>query len=178
MPLMIWLMKPVWVRLPPPMQDAVITRYKALSSWMQGQVWDRIGWKAKPIKNDEPNQVLQPVEDLLGGLGTVTGLHSDADWRAAMKLTEDQDVVVVVDFTAVWCGPCQKIAPFFATLASKYPKKALFVKVDVDELEDVAAGAEVMAMPTFQIYKKGEKVATLTGASEDKLQAMVAAHAA
>ena len=110
-------------------------------------------------------------------MGSVVGLHSEADWQAAMKLTEEKDVVVVVDFTAVWCGPCQKIAPFFGTLASKHPKKALFVKVDVDELEEVAAGAEVMAMPTFQIYKNGVKVATVTGASQDKLEAIVATHA-
>ena len=48
----------------------------------------------------------------------------------------------------------------------------------VDELQEVSENAEVMAMPTFQVYKKGEKVDTTTGANEAKLEAMVTKHAA
>ena len=52
--------------------------------------------------------------------------------------------------------------------------EALFIKVDVDELEDVMQEAGVVAMPTFQVYKKGALADTVTGASVDKLGAMVA----
>jgi hypothetical protein len=48
------------------------------------------------------------------------------------------------------CGPCKMFAPIFERLANEYPQ-AQFVKVDVDQLEDVAAQAGVSAMPTFQV---------------------------
>jgi len=106
-------------------------------------------------------------------LGSVVGIHSDDEWDAALALTNESDLAVVVDFTAVWCGPCQKIAPFYGELAKKYPN-ALFVKVDVDELEDISQNAGVAAMPTFQVYKKGALADTVTGARESALEAMVA----
>jgi len=49
----------------------------------------------------------------------------------------------------------------------------LFVKVDVDECEDVAAECGISAMPTFHVYKNGEKVDEMVGASPDKLEAMI-----
>ena len=75
-------------------------------------------------------------------------------------------VPVVVDFTATWCGPCQRIKPFFEELAAAH-KGALFVKVDVDELESVSQAAEVLAMPTFQVYREGRRVDTVQGAATD-----------
>ena len=48
MPILIWLAKPIWVRLPPPVQEKIRTQYAGLQLWMQSNVWDRLGWKAKP----------------------------------------------------------------------------------------------------------------------------------
>lgn len=74
-------------------------------------------------------------------------------------------------------GPCKAIAPFFEELSKKYTG-AKFLKVDVDELEDVSAHAGVSAMPSFFIYKDGQIIDRLVGASKDKLEALVAKHAA
>ena len=63
------------------------------------------------------------------------------------------------------------IAPFFEELAAKYPG-VVFVKVDVDDLDDVAAECGFSAMPTFQLYSNGVKVQELTGADKDKLEAL------
>uniref|UniRef100_A0A8C5B2S8 Thioredoxin domain-containing protein n=1 Tax=Gadus morhua TaxID=8049 RepID=A0A8C5B2S8_GADMO len=69
-------------------------------------------------------------------------------------LAEAGDNLVVVDFTASWCGPCKVIGPKFVVKN----RNVVFLKVDVDEAADVAAHYEVNCMPTFLFFKNGEKV--------------------
>jgi thioredoxin 1 len=87
-------------------------------------------------------------------------------------LSEAGDKLVVVDFFAEWCGPCRMIAPKVHAMAEEM-ENVKFVKVDVDENEDVTESADVQAMPTFILYKKGEKVDTMSGANADKLKEMI-----
>ncbi|XP_056375454.1 thioredoxin-like [Hyla sarda] len=82
------------------------------------------------------------------------------------------DKLIVVDFTATWCGPCQFIAPFYESLATSFPGILLY-KVDVDEASEIAGECAVRAMPTFHFYKGGQKVDELCGADKDKLEALV-----
>ena len=104
------------------------------------------------------------------------GLPQLADKAAWDKCHADAgDKLVVVDFTATWCGPCQRIAPEFAKMAEDNPD-CVFVKVDVDENEDVAQEQGVSAMPTFMYFKNGKKVDELVGASIDQLKAKVASN--
>uniref|UniRef100_A0A7S3I681 Thioredoxin n=1 Tax=Favella ehrenbergii TaxID=182087 RepID=A0A7S3I681_9SPIT len=84
-----------------------------------------------------------------------------------------QNKLVVVDFTATWCGPCQRIAPFFTELATKNPDVE-FVKVDVDECDEVAASCGVQSMPTFHFYKDGKMIHSFSGANSDVLASKVA----
>ncbi|KAK6331644.1 Cytoplasmic thioredoxin isoenzyme 2 [Orbilia javanica] len=81
--------------------------------------------------------------------------------------------VTVVDFHATWCGPCKQIAPFVDKLAKEFTD-ADFVKVDVDEVTDAAAECGVRAMPTFIIFRGGEKVSEVVGANPAALKAAVA----
>ena len=81
---------------------------------------------------------------------------------------------VVVDFTAQWCGPCRMIGPKFEEFSLTYTD-LLFVKVDVDDCDSVAAKAGISAMPTFQVYKAGQKVDEIVGASPEKLEALIKA---
>ncbi|KAK5858679.1 hypothetical protein PBY51_002800 [Eleginops maclovinus] len=84
-------------------------------------------------------------------------------------LKEAGDKLVVVDFTASWCGPCKNISPLFKEQAD-LPVNAnvVFLVVDVDKAADVAEKCGITAMPTFFYYKNGTKVDDLTGA--DPLQ--------
>uniref|UniRef100_A0AAY5L4X9 Thioredoxin domain-containing protein n=1 Tax=Esox lucius TaxID=8010 RepID=A0AAY5L4X9_ESOLU len=76
-------------------------------------------------------------------------------------LAEAGQKLVVVDFTATWCGPCQSIAPFFKSLSENHPD-AVFLKVDVDDAPDVASSCDIKCMPTFHFYKNKQKVMTST----------------
>ncbi|KAK3606139.1 hypothetical protein CHS0354_010769 [Potamilus streckersoni] len=80
--------------------------------------------------------------------------------------------LVVVDFYATWCGPCRFISPKLERMSKEFTD-AIFLKVDVDEVEEVAENCGISAMPTFQFYKHGEKVDEFIGANETKLKEML-----
>ncbi|CAO3699219.1 unnamed protein product [Rhizopus stolonifer] len=77
--------------------------------------------------------------------------------------------LVLVDFTATWCGPCKLITPVLEKHAAVY-KNVVFVKVDVDDLSDIAAAYNIRAMPTLFFFKKGEKVAEVVGAKVAEIE--------
>ncbi|XP_077444216.1 thioredoxin b [Stigmatopora argus] len=80
--------------------------------------------------------------------------------------------LVVVDFTATWCGPCKMIGPKFEEASKKYTN-VVFLKVDVDDCDDVTQEYGISCMPTFLFFKNGEKIDTLTGANESQLLAKI-----
>lgn len=97
-------------------------------------------------------------------------LHSKSEFDKA--LTEAEDALVVLDCFATWCGPCKVIAPKVVAMAKEFPE-ARFYKIDVDEVPDVAQELSIRAMPTFMLFKKGEKVAEIVGANEGALRAAI-----
>ncbi|CAN1813974.1 Thioredoxin H-type [Linum perenne] len=97
--------------------------------------------------------------------GQVFACHTIEEWEAQLQKANESKKLVVVDFTASWCGPCRFIAPFLSELAKKLPS-VTFLKVDVDELKDWA----VEAMPTFMFLKEGKIVDKVVGAKKEELQ--------
>lgn len=80
--------------------------------------------------------------------------------------------VVMVDFYAVWCGPCKITEPIIEELSEELKDKVVFYKVDVDEDNDLAAQYNVFSIPTFIIFKNGKPVGQLVGAqSKDAFKA-------
>ena len=73
---------------------------------------------------------------------------------------------------ATWCGPCKTIAPKIVKMSNNYPS-VRFYKLDVDEVPDVAQELGVRAMPTFLVFRDGEKVGEVVGANEVALEALV-----
>jgi len=69
-------------------------------------------------------------------------------------LADAGERAVIVDFTATWCGPCQRIAPIYEQLAAEFSSSCVFIKVDVDENQETAAACGVQAMPTVRIRSR------------------------
>jgi len=63
---------------------------------------------------------------------------------------------VLVDFSAVWCGPCKKLEPIVKELAADYAGRVKVVKVDIDHARGVAAKFGVMSVPTVFLFKGGQ----------------------
>lgn len=85
---------------------------------------------------------------------------------------------VVVDFSASWCGPCKRIAPFIDALAEKYQEQAHVVKCDIEESEELAVRFGIRNVPTILFFKNGEVADKQVGAApmaalEEKLTAIL-----
>jgi thioredoxin 2 len=76
----------------------------------------------------------------------------------------NNDIPVVVDFWATWCGPCRAFAPTFKSVASEYPLKVRFSKVDVDAQGVVAGRFNIQSIPTLILFKNGKEVRRVAGA--------------
>ncbi|EFN55477.1 hypothetical protein CHLNCDRAFT_133836 [Chlorella variabilis] len=92
--------------------------------------------------------------------GKVVIIHSKSEWDA--QVMTNADATYIVDFTATWCGPCRMIGPVFEELSNQFDS-VVFLKVDVDEVE--------------QVWKGGQKVDELVGAAKDKLKELVVKYA-
>lgn len=76
----------------------------------------------------------------------------------------DEAGVVFVDFYADWCGPCKLTAPIIDDLAEQM-KNVKFVKINVDENQDLAGKYSVFSIPTFLMFKGGQIVNQMVGAA-------------
>lgn len=103
----------------------------------------------------------------------VKAINDEAHFQAELSAAGGK--LVVVDFTATWCGPCRNIAPLFEQLPAKYPK-AVFLKVDVDKCAETASSQGVSAMPTFIFYRARTKIDRMQGADINGLEQKIQKH--
>lgn len=70
---------------------------------------------------------------------------------------------VLVDFSAVWCGPCKMLDPIVEELASEWAGKLKVVKIDVDHSPSIAMQYQVLGVPTLMLFVDGESRERITG---------------
>jgi len=97
------------------------------------------------------------------------------DSSAELTETVDEHRVVLVDFYADWCGPCQLLEPVVETLAAE--TDAVVAKVDVDANQELAAQHSVRGVPTLVLFADGQPVERLVGMQpETRLRSVVEDH--
>src|SRR3954468_23514384 len=89
--------------------------------------------------------------------------------RAVTDATFDTEVLksakpVLVEFTAVWCGPCRTLAPILEAIATEESERLDVVAIDVDENPTTTVKYGVMSMPTMMLFRDGEPVRSIVGA--------------
>jgi thioredoxin 1 len=86
---------------------------------------------------------------------------SEQTWDAEIV---GSDKPVLVDFWAQWCAPCRIVAPVIAELAGEFSEKVKFAKLNVDDNPRIAGQFQVMSIPTFILFEKGEAKRRFMGA--------------
>ena len=79
-------------------------------------------------------------------------------------LNKDEDIPVLVDFWAPWCGPCRMVSPIVDEMATIYKDKVKVFKLNTDENPNTASLYGIRSIPTLIIFKKGQRLDMVVGA--------------
>ena len=93
-----------------------------------------------------------------------TGRATPASTAAFDKHIGRDDIPVVVDFWAEWCGPCKMMAPVYEKVAAEMEPAMRFLKVDTDREQQLAARYGIRGIPTMMVFRGGKPVAHRAGA--------------
>ncbi|CAN7091058.1 unnamed protein product [Brassica rapa subsp. narinosa] len=114
--------------------------------------------------------------------GLVVEMESRRQWRSLFDSLKGSNKLLVIDFTAAWCGPCKVMEPRVKEIVSRYPE-AVFARVDVDRfmlfgmyMQDVAGTYRANTLPAFVFVKRGEEIDRVVGAKPDELVYKIEKH--
>jgi thioredoxin 1 len=93
-------------------------------------------------------------------MGTAQFIQDESE----LEVIFSAESVVVIDFTATWCGPCRLIAPLIDRLAEEYGDRATISKMDVDNNKAVGKRFGLKSIPAVLFFKQGELQETVVGA--------------
>lgn len=95
-----------------------------------------------------------------------TGQPVELSSAAFSKHTTRNDIPVLVDFWAPWCGPCRAMAPAYEQAARQLEPEFRVVKVNTEEARDIAATYNIRSIPTLALFKNGQEVGRQPGAMD------------
>ena len=96
---------------------------------------------------------------------TTMAVKQISDTKSWQTDVMNSSTPVFVDFWAEWCGPCRMVSPVVEELSEEYNGKISFVKVNVDEANELASKYNVFSIPTLAIFNKGQIIAQQVGAA-------------
>ncbi|MEP5008560.1 thioredoxin TrxC [Roseobacter sp.] len=98
------------------------------------------------------------------GTGLMTGGVAEVDLATLEKAARTDDVPIVVDFWAPWCGPCRQMAPQFQAAASDLKPQARLVKLNTEDHPNAGAKFRIRGIPTMAAFSNGKVRARQSGA--------------
>ena len=96
------------------------------------------------------------------------GRPVNLDNRLFERFISRNDLPVIVDFWADWCGPCKMMAPVFSQLAAEMADSVRFAKVDTEQARDISARFNIRSIPTIILFKNGQEINRVAGAMDQQ----------
>ena len=100
------------------------------------------------------------IDRSIDGVGMEITKVDEANFKAEVL---EASLPVLVDFTAVWCGPCKMLDPVVRQLAQDWDGRVKVVKLDIDENQNLTMQYQVMGVPTLMLFVKGQPVQRVSG---------------